>query len=87
MLDGGYLTPPSEHTKGSEIWDETWKRVDRFLPDLYAQIFPETSAPPPPPPTSVSTTQPTEETTPQHDEEPTGDSEGKTEETPASNSN
>jgi brefeldin A-resistance guanine nucleotide exchange factor 1 len=84
MVDGGYLTPPSENAESSEIWDETWKRVDRFLPDLYTQIFPEKT--PPPPPTSVPTTHTTEEA-PQLNEEPTDDSKGKPEETPASNSN
>jgi golgi-specific brefeldin A-resistance guanine nucleotide exchange factor 1 len=46
MANGGYLIPPSENTTGSLIWEETWKRVDRFLPDLYGEIFPEASPPP-----------------------------------------
>lgn len=48
MSNGGYLVPPDETAKGtsSEIWEETWKRVDRFLPNLFAEIFP------PPPPTA-----------------------------------
>ncbi len=41
MADGGYLVPPLAGEKGSEIWIETWKRVDRFLPDLFAEIFPK----------------------------------------------
>lgn len=41
MTSGGFLVPPSEKPEGSEIWEETWKRVDRFLPDLFAEIFPE----------------------------------------------
>lgn len=53
--------PPPEKSKGSEMWEETWKRVDRFLPDLYAEIFPEAvqspksplPPPPPPPPTAI----------------------------------
>ena len=40
MTSGGFLVPPSEKSEGSEIWEETWKRVDRFLPDLYVEIFP-----------------------------------------------
>ena len=56
MTNGGFLVPPSEKSKRSEIWEETWKRVDRFLPDLYAEIFPEAaqSPPPPPPPTAIA---------------------------------
>lgn len=46
MADGGYLVPPTENEKPSEIWEETWKRVDRFLPDLFREIFPEVNAPP-----------------------------------------
>jgi len=46
MADGGYLVPPAENEKPSEIWEETWKCVDRFLPDLFREIFPEIKAPP-----------------------------------------
>ncbi len=45
MADGGYLVPPAENEKPSEIWEETWKRVDRFLPDLFGEIFPEVQVP------------------------------------------
>ena len=48
MVDGGYLKPPSENTKNSEIWEETWKRVDRFLPNLYPEIYQEKEPPPAP---------------------------------------
>lgn len=58
MVDGGYLMPPSENADNSEIWDETWKRVDRFLPDLYKEIFPEAS-----PPASLTTTETSEKPT------------------------
>lgn len=54
MVDGGYLEPPSENTNNSEIWDETWKRVDRFLPNLYKEIFPEASLPTGPVPTETN---------------------------------
>lgn len=45
MADGGYLVPPLAGEKGSEIWIETWKRVDRFLPELFAEIFPKMHPP------------------------------------------
>ena len=38
--------PPSDNETPSEIWEETWKRVDRFLPDLFREVFPEHKAPP-----------------------------------------
>ena len=46
MADGGYLMPPSGDDKGSEVWTETRKRVDRFLPDLFADIFPKVNPSP-----------------------------------------
>ncbi len=39
---------PENSTGSSELWEETWKRVDRFLPDLFAEIFPEALESPPP---------------------------------------
>lgn len=52
MSNGGYLVPPEDTARGtsSEIWEETWKRVDRFLPNLFVEIFP------PPPPTAAAST-------------------------------
>lgn len=52
MSNGGYLVPPEDTAKGtsSEIWEETWKRVDRFLPNLFVEIFP------PPPHTAAAST-------------------------------
>ena len=68
MANGGFLVPPTEKSKGSEMWEETWKRVDRFLPDLYAEIFPEAvqppKSPPPPPPLPTAAAQVTEEPPP-----------------------
>ena len=43
MVDGGYLEPPKGE-KPSRIWEETWKRVDRSLPGLFRDIFPEPKA-------------------------------------------
>ena len=58
MADGGYLLPPSGNEKGSEIWMETRKRVDRFLPDLFTEIFPKAN---PAPTTAAAATQKSEE--------------------------
>lgn len=41
MADGGYLVPPNEKTGNNKLWDETWRRLDRFLPNLFAEVFPE----------------------------------------------
>ncbi|KAJ5677977.1 uncharacterized protein N7477_003610 [Penicillium maclennaniae] len=41
MADGGYLVPPSQDPNKEEMWNETRKRLGRFLPDLFAEIFPE----------------------------------------------
>lgn len=49
MADSGFLKPPSPGTQPSELWAETCKRVDRFLPKLIAEIFPQANKPPPPP--------------------------------------
>lgn len=40
MADGGYLAPPSQDPSKETIWVETQKRLDRFLPQLFAEIFP-----------------------------------------------
>ena len=44
MADGGFIQPPSDGSPPNELWDETYKRVDRFLPDLIAEIFPQVNA-------------------------------------------
>lgn len=41
MADGGYLVPPSQDPSKEEIWVETRKRLGRFLPDLFAEVFPD----------------------------------------------
>ena len=33
MSSSGLLVSPAENPAKQELWDETWKRVDRFLPD------------------------------------------------------
>lgn len=45
MADSGYLAPPPADDPGKEkIWVETSKRLDRFLPNLFEELFP---TPPP----------------------------------------
>jgi brefeldin A-resistance guanine nucleotide exchange factor 1 len=41
MSNGGYLAPPDEKQEQEELWNETWKRVNRFLPNFFAELFPE----------------------------------------------
>lgn len=42
MADVGYLVPPSQDPTKQEMWTETRKRLGRFLPDLFVEIFPDT---------------------------------------------
>lgn len=41
MSSSGYLVPPSQNPEREELWTETWKRIDRFLPDLKNELFAE----------------------------------------------
>ena len=41
MANGGYLVPPEEDPDKKLLWEETWKRLDRFLPEMYREIYPE----------------------------------------------
>lgn len=43
MANGDHLKPPDERSseQQEELWLETWKRLDRFLPQLYGELFPE----------------------------------------------
>lgn len=38
MASSGYLVPPSREPSKEELWVETWKRIDRFLPDLKKEL-------------------------------------------------
>lgn len=44
MKSDGYLVPPAPGEKDAIIWHDTWRRVDRFLPAMRKEIFPD---PPP----------------------------------------
>lgn len=46
MSNGGYLAPPDENPDREELWNETWKRVNRFLPNFFAELFPEEAGKP-----------------------------------------
>jgi brefeldin A-resistance guanine nucleotide exchange factor 1 len=41
MSSQSIIVPPSENQEHEALWNETWKRLDRFLPHLFAEIFPE----------------------------------------------
>jgi len=45
MADGGFIQPPSEDQPPTELWDQTCKRVGRFLPNLIVEIFPQVNTP------------------------------------------
>lgn len=45
MSSSGILVPPSKDPSQEKLWVETWKRIDRFLPDLRKEL--DLDAPPP----------------------------------------
>lgn len=78
MADGGYLVPPSQDPSKEEIWVETRKRLGRFLPDLFAEIFPH-SAQEPEKPQSSAVSSPVQANQKEPDSEETAISEGNVE--------
>ncbi|OLN97319.1 hypothetical protein CCHL11_01118 [Colletotrichum chlorophyti] len=38
MASSGYLVSPSRDPSKETLWNETWKRIDRFLPDLKSDL-------------------------------------------------
>ncbi|KAJ4174513.1 GDP/GTP exchange factor for ARF [Fusarium falciforme] len=38
MASSGYLVSPNKDSSKEELWSETWKRIDRFLPDLRGDL-------------------------------------------------
>lgn len=38
MSSSGYLVPPRKEPSKEVLWTETWKRIDRFLPDLRSDL-------------------------------------------------
>lgn len=49
MSSSGYLVPPTEDPAHEKLWTETWKRIDRFLPDLRKELDLDPKEPPPAP--------------------------------------
>jgi brefeldin A-resistance guanine nucleotide exchange factor 1 len=50
MSSSGCLVPPSQNPEREQLWTETWKRIDRFLPDLKNELLmddPKVQEPPP----------------------------------------
>ncbi|KAF2491994.1 Sec7-domain-containing protein [Lophium mytilinum] len=47
MSSGGFLAPPDQKPEYEELWNETWKRLNRFLPNFFAELFPEEAQKPP----------------------------------------
>ncbi|GLB02791.1 GDP/GTP exchange factor for ARF [Aspergillus tubingensis] len=79
MADGGYLVPPSQDPSKEPIWTETKKRLERFLPDLFKEIFPNASdeksapvsvAPSPAPSTPTPPAEPQEQASASAEEQP-----------------
>jgi brefeldin A-resistance guanine nucleotide exchange factor 1 len=46
LSNGGYLAPPDEKPEQEEMWVETWKRVNRFAPGFFGELFPEEAGKP-----------------------------------------
>ncbi|KAF3936102.1 hypothetical protein ABW20_dc0108957 [Dactylellina cionopaga] len=48
MSNNGFLIPPEKQDEGNEkqkeLWAQTWKRLERFLPDMYKDLYPEVSS-------------------------------------------
>ena len=45
MASGGYLVPPTESGGESRLWDETWRRLERFSPGLYRELYADSDLP------------------------------------------
>jgi hypothetical protein len=46
MSASGYLVPPDQKPEQRALWDQTWRHLDRFLPDLRKELFPESVSKP-----------------------------------------
>jgi golgi-specific brefeldin A-resistance guanine nucleotide exchange factor 1 len=43
MSASGYLAPPEQKPQQADLWNQTWRHLDRFLPNLREELFPETT--------------------------------------------
>jgi brefeldin A-resistance guanine nucleotide exchange factor 1 len=41
MSTSGYLAPPEQKPEQADLWNQTWRHLDRFLPNLRKELFPE----------------------------------------------
>jgi brefeldin A-resistance guanine nucleotide exchange factor 1 len=41
MSSSGYLAPPDQKPEQRALWEQTWKHLDRFLPGMKPELFPE----------------------------------------------
>lgn len=41
LSNGGYLAPPDVNPEREALWNETWKRINRFQPSLMKELFPD----------------------------------------------
>lgn len=65
MASSGFLVSPKQDPSKEKLWTETWKRIDRFLPDLRGDLALEeadTEATPAPAPASAAEAPKTEAT-------------------------
>lgn len=47
MSSNGYLVPPSQDPSKEKLWSESWKRIDRFLPELRKDLALDVETDPP----------------------------------------
>jgi golgi-specific brefeldin A-resistance guanine nucleotide exchange factor 1 len=41
MHNGQVLVPPEEDASKAQLWNDTWARLERFLPGMKNELFPE----------------------------------------------
>jgi golgi-specific brefeldin A-resistance guanine nucleotide exchange factor 1 len=61
MSSSGYLVPPSKDPSQEKLWVETWKRIDRFLPDLRNELALEDTKAPEEAPSAEASKEPVEQ--------------------------
>lgn len=68
MSSNGYLVPPNKDPSKEKLWSESWKRIDRFLPDLRKELDLDEKAPEPQQETAAPVEQPAAPAPPPADE-------------------